>query len=80
MAEFPSVSRWRQIIAFALAPLCAALPALFVSGWAILGLVATQLLLGLAWHLFRKETNTVPKQKIKTDWPVYLGLWGMAYG
>ena len=56
-------SSWRQIIAFVLAPLCAALPALVSSKWAILGLLATQLLLGFAWRLFSADEKASAKSK-----------------
>ncbi|MEO6171776.1 MAG: ankyrin repeat domain-containing protein [Arenimonas sp.] len=90
MAEFFSANRWRQYLAFAFALLCAALPALVDSSWAVLGLVAAQFLLGLGWRLLRTKekatanSNSKPAKikpaKIKTDWPVFIGLWAMAYG
>jgi len=85
MAEFsPAASRvktgWRQIIAFALAPLCAALPALMGLGWTIPALIATQLLLGYGWRLLGAEQKKPSKSKVKTDWMVFAGLWIMSYG
>jgi uncharacterized protein len=76
-------TRWRQIIAFALALLCASLPALTTSGWAILGLIATQIFLGLAWRLFNPDQKTASKSKVKNlraEWLVFIGLWCLAYG
>ncbi len=73
-------SSWRQIIAFVLAPLCAVLPALVSSKWAILGLLATQLLLGYAWRMFNVEEKSSAKAKVQSHWMVFPGLWGMAYG
>ena len=72
-------SGWRQIIAFALAPLCAALPALVSSTWAILGLLAAQLLLGFAWRMFNADEKKSAKSKAQSHSMVFPGLWGMGY-
>lgn len=80
MVELSPATRWRQILALALSVLCAALPLLFASSWAILGLIAAQIFLGLGWRLLKGEQKASAKSKIKTDWTVFLGLWGMAYG
>ena len=73
-------SGWRQLIAFLLAPLCAALPVLVSSKWAILGLLAAQLLLGFAFRLFSADEKASAKSKVQNFWLVFPGLWGMAYG
>jgi uncharacterized protein len=82
MAEISSArpGRWRQILIFACAILLAALPALISSGWSILGLIASQLLLGYGWRLFKVEhKKSSAKSKVKAEWIVYAGLWCMAY-
>ena len=82
MAEISSATpaRWRQITAFALAILFAALPALVNSGWSIFGLIAAQLLLGYGWRMFgTPQKKASAKSRIKAEWIVFTGLWGMAY-
>ena len=84
MAELPSAALklkigWRQIVVFALAILFAALPALFTSSWSVLGLIGSQLFLGLGWRLFRTDQKPSSKSKVKTDWVVFVGLWCLAY-
>jgi len=71
----------RQMIVFALALVCAALPALFTSGWAFWGLIASQIFLGLGWRsTVVEQKKATSKSKVKTEWLVFIGLWCMAYG
>ncbi|HNV83188.1 MAG TPA: ankyrin repeat domain-containing protein [Arenimonas sp.] len=79
MAELSRGIRWRQLTAFALAVVCAALPALIDSSLAILGLIATQLFLGLGWRLTSVDQKTSAKSKAKPEWIVFIGLWCLAY-
>jgi len=84
MAELSSAaarpkSGWRQILVFAFAILFAALPLLFTSSWSVLGLIASQLFMGLGWRTFSTDQKPLAKSKVKTDWLVFVGLWCMAY-
>ncbi len=77
----PSQTSLRQITMFALAVLCAALPAVVASGWAFWGLIASQIFLGLSWRLSALEQKKVStKAKSKTEWIVFTGLWCLSYG